>query len=184
MIAEEVAAGLALAPTTTTATATTAAPMLKTHFKREPACQEFGSGQAEIIDFGVLDVERHPTAIIGDEAVVTFVNEVRFCASVADPILTFTVRDVKGNEITGTNTMFAQRSIGPRVAGDTVRVEFTQPLSLKNGHYSVSFSCTEFVDSGLVVHHRLYDVIMVQSITTRRFVGIFDPLSRITIAHS
>ena len=182
MMAEDVARNTPAAPITEGIHARPSAEHpLKSFFKREEACQEFGTGQAEIIDYGVMDDKGEACHLIGDGATITFVNEVVFKADVTDPIVTFTIRDPKGNEICGTNTWFDEKPIGPSRAGDRVRVTFTQPLSLRRGHYTLSFSCTEMTEQGLVVHHRLYDVLMVESISQRRFVGVLDPLSRLEI---
>lgn len=157
---------------------------LHQHFKREEGCQEFGSGQATIVDYGILDHQGAPTALIGDGQEVTFVNEVVFQMPIADPILTFTIRDPKGVEITGSNTWFSDHPVGPRGPGERVRVTFTQALSLRRGTYTLSFSCTEMTDAGLVVHHRLYDILHVESTSQRQFVGVFDPLSRVAMTCS
>ncbi|KAI4445997.1 hypothetical protein C823_000514 [Eubacterium plexicaudatum ASF492] len=59
--------------------------------------------------------------------------KVCFHANIKDPILAYTVKDLKGTEITGTNTALEGKEIGAVQAGDVVTAVFRQKMTLQ-GH--------------------------------------------------
>ena len=69
---------------------------------------------------------------------------IRFYADIEAPIFTYTIKDKKGTELTGTNTMYEGADIRPVKKGDEYVVEFTQKMNLQGGEYLLSMSCTGF----------------------------------------
>ena len=55
-----------------------------------------------------------------------------------------TIRDKKGTDLTGTNTMYEGCDIKPVGDGDVYDVSFTQKMTLQGGEYLLSMSCTGF----------------------------------------
>lgn len=65
--------------------------------------------------------------------------KVKFQADVSDPIFAFTLKDLKGTEITGTNTMYEHTPLKPQKAGDVREITFKQVMPLEaGGIYAVS----------------------------------------------
>ena len=95
------------------------------------------------------------------------------------PIFTYTIKDKKGTELSGTNTMFEGCDIKPVKAGDTYEVEFVQRMNLQGGEYLLSMSCTGYEDGQHVVYHRLYDVVNLTVISNKNTVGIYDMESKV-----
>lgn len=52
--------------------------------------------------------------------------KVQFKEDIQDPIFAFTIKDLQGTEVTGTNTMYENVQIGPVKAGDIKVGEFVQ----------------------------------------------------------
>lgn len=153
----------------------------RTHFERNPNCQEYGDGALSIADWGLFDDLGNPVTTIGGDQPITVFMRIRCNRSCMAPIAAFTIRDLKGNEIAGTNTQNEGHDIGPVQPGMHFVICFRQPLPLAVGSYALSLGCTEFVDAGLAVHHRLYDVFIFQSAPSRRFLGVFDLRTNITV---
>jgi teichoic acid transport system ATP-binding protein len=154
---------------------------LHTAFQLNPNGQDYGNGFATIEDFGMIDDTGIPVRIVAPGQPVTVILRIRFHQICHDPIAAFTIRDLKGQEIAGTNTWYEGRSIGRTQPGQVITVRFRQELPLQAGGYAMSLGCTEHVEGGLTVHHRLYDVLLFEAATTRRFVGLFDMQPEITI---
>lgn len=154
---------------------------LKDQHTLNPATLEYGSRDMEIIDFGILDSKGKPltVAVGGEEITIVVTAEVK--RPVKHPILAYTIKDVRGTEVCGTNTLYMEEDLGVRHVGERVTVRWTQPADLQRGPYALSLGCTEFVDGGLAVHHRLYDVITFESQPFQRFTGFFDPRPTISV---
>lgn len=106
---------------------------------------------------------------------------VRFHDDLPAPIFAFTIKNVKGTEITGTNTMFEKAFLEPVKAGTVKEVTFTQKMSLQGGDYLLSFGVTGYDGSDFQVYHRLYDALDVTVISDKNTVGFYDMNSAIQV---
>ena len=70
--------------------------------------------------------------------------KVRFKEKVEQPIYAYTIKDVKGFDITGTNTYFQNIETGEVEEGTTVFISFDQDMMLNSGSYLMSFGCARF----------------------------------------
>jgi teichoic acid transport system ATP-binding protein len=104
----------------------------------------------------------------------TIKSKVRFNNDVVDPIFTYTIKNIHGTAITGTNTMFERVSVGTAKAGETYVASFEQEMNLQGGEYLLSISCTGYKEGELIVYHRLYDVINITVISDKNTVGFYD----------
>ncbi len=145
-----------------------------------PNVSEYGNGKAEIYDFGILDKDGRLTNLILKGERFTIREKIRFSDMIEAPIFTYTFRDKKGNDLSGTNTMFEGQNIRSVHAGDEYEVEFTQQMDLQGGEYLLSMSCTGFEQGEHVVYHRLYDLLNLTVISNKNTVGVFDMNSRVT----
>mgnify|MGYP003203978705 CR=1 FL=1 len=128
---------------------------------------EYGDGRAEIYDLGLLDARGNVTNLLLKGEMFTIKECIRFHADIQAPIFTYTIKDKKGTELTGTNTMFEYT------------VEFTQKMNLQGGEYLLSMSCTGFEQGEHVVYHRLYDVTNITVISNKNTVGVYDMESQV-----
>ena len=95
--------------------------------------------------------------------------------------MAYTFKDIRGTEITGTNTMFEKMHIEHSEAGDVCTVTFTQDMFLQGGEYLLSFGCTGYKDGDFTVFHRLYDACNITVISTQNTVGFYDMNSKVEI---
>lgn len=135
---------------------------------------EYGDGRAEIFDLGLLDARGNVTNLLLKGESFTIKERIRFHAELEAPIFTYTIKDKKGTDLTGTNTLFEGTQIQPVKRGDVYEVSFTQRMTLQGGEYLLSMSCTGFEGGEHVVYHRLYDVANLTVISNKNTVGIYD----------
>ena len=141
---------------------------------------EYGDGRAEIVDLGLLDQKGNVTNLLLKGEMFTIRERIHFNADIEAPIFTYTIKDKKGTELTGTNTMFESADVEPVKSGDEYVVEFTQKMTLQGGEYLLSMSCTGFEQGEHVVYHRLYNVTNITVISNKNTVGVYDMESQVT----
>ncbi len=146
-----------------------------------PELLEYGDGRAAIHDYFITDKNGLKTTAIIKGEPFTIHFSVDFTADITGPIFAFTVKNIKGTEITGTNTMYEKAFLEPVKAGETKTVTFTQDMNLQGGEYLLSFGCTGYEKDDFVVYHRLYDVINLTVISDKDTVGFYDMNSKIEV---
>lgn len=142
---------------------------------------EYGSKLAEIIDFCVLDSSGVITNNLDKGKVCTIKMKIYSNERIQDPIFAFTIKDLKGTEITGTNTMLEEVNVSTLEPGNVREVSFTQQIDLQGGEYLLSLGCTGHKDGEFTVYHRLYDVCNITVISDKNSVGYYDMNSNIKI---
>ncbi len=135
---------------------------------------EYGDGRAEIYDLGLFDGRGNLTNLLLKGENFTIKEKIRFHARIEGPIFTYTIKDKKGTDLSGTNTMYEGTDIRPVGPGDEYEVSFTQKMTLQGGEYLLSMSCTGFELGEHVVYHRLYDVANITVISNKNTVGVYD----------
>ncbi len=144
----------------------------KEHFNENPDLITYGNGDAEVIDYGVFDLKNNYINAIENDREVVLKSKIVFNTDVVDPIFTMTLKDFKGLDIAGTNTMIEEVLTGEYEKGEVVEVSFKQKLNVAPGKYTLSFSCTHFNAKGeLEVLNRKYDALMIEVLSTKDTVG-------------
>lgn len=156
-------------------------PLMKTQITINANRQEYGDGRAEIFDLGLLDERGSITNLLIKGEMFTIRERIRFNADIEAPIFTYTIKDKKGTDLSGTNTMFEGTDIRPVKKGDIYDVSFTQKMTLQGGEYLLSMSCTGFERGEHVVYHRLYDVANITVISNKNTVGVYDMESAVEV---
>ena len=131
---------------------------MKDSLNLNPKVLEYGSKLGEIVDFAIRDDTGMITNVIEKGKEFSVQMKVKFQADVSDPIFAFTLKDLKGTEITGTNTMYEHTPLKPQKAGDVREITFKQVMPLEAGEYMLCLGCTGYKDGDFTVFHRLYDV--------------------------
>ncbi len=144
-----------------------------------PNRTEYGNGKAEICDLGMMDERGNITNLLLKGEYFTIKERIRFHADIESPIFTYTIKDKKGADLTGTNTMFEGADVKPVKAGDEYEVTFRQKMNLQGGEYLLSMSCTGFEQGEHTVYHRLYDVANITVISNKNTVGVYDMESQV-----
>ncbi len=146
-----------------------------------PDLLEYGTKDAMITGYKITDdIGRETSALLkGKECTITM--QVHFEHDIDAPIFAFTIKNIKGVEITGTNTMVEKAFLSPVKAGSDMEVTFTQKIDLQGGEYLLSFGVTGFEKEEFQVYHRLYDVMNMTVISDKDTVGYYDMNSRVVV---
>lgn len=143
--------------------------------------QEYGSKLAEIIDYAIMDRSGTITNNIMKGEPFTVKMKVIFHELVQDPIFAFSIKDMKGTEITGTNTMVEKKFVNPKEKEQIMEISFEQNMDLQGGEYLLSLGCTGYERENFTVYHRLYDICSITVIAEKNSVGFYDMNSKIQI---
>ncbi len=147
--------------------------------ERNPGFLEYGNKKALIKDFYIMDEKGLITNCIekGSKFIIGMIIE--FYEDIMDPIFAFTIKNVKGVEITGTNTKMEKKLLKVGEAGKTYTCTFEQIMDLQGGDYLLSLGCTSFINEGLEIYHRLYDICRITVISDKNTVGFYDMNSKV-----
>lgn len=143
---------------------------------------QYGDKRAEIIDLGLFDHKGSLTNLLLKNEIFTIKMKVRFHEAFKSPIFAFTIKDRRGTELTGTNTLIEEADTKDVKAGDIYTISFEQKMSLQGGEYLLSLGSTGFENGELVVLDRLYDIANITVISNKNTVGIYDIDSRVVTA--
>lgn len=155
--------------------------VMKEKLNLNPEVLEYGSKLAEITDFAILDDGGNITNLIEKGQTFSVKMRVQFQDDISEPIFAFTIKDLKGTEITGTNTMYEGAPVKPKKTGDVQEIVFTQVMNLEAGEYMLCLGCTGYREGEFTVFHRLYDVCNLTVISDKKAVGYFDMFSKVTL---
>ena len=155
--------------------------LMKEKLTINPNRTEYGDKRAEIVDFGLLDERGNLTNLLLKGENFTIKERIHFHGTIETPIFTYTIKDKRGADLTGTNTMFESSDVKTVKEGDEYVVEFIQKMTLQGGEYLLSMSCTGFENGEHVVYHRLYDIVNITVISNKNTVGVYDMESDVTV---
>ena len=146
-----------------------------------PDLLEYGTKAAVISSFCLEDENKNKTGAIIKGTKCTMHMYVDINEDIDAPIFAFSIKNVKGVEITGTNTMFQKVFLEKVHKGDRKHISFTQTIDLHGGEYLVSLGVTGYENEEFVVYHRLYDVLNFTVISDVNPVGYYDMNSEIVV---
>lgn len=153
----------------------------KDSMQQNPNVIDYGDGSAEIIDFAVLDENNQITNTVESGTESTILMKVKFNRTIDNPIFAYTIKDILGVELVGTNSMYEKMDTGCVKAGEIREIRFKQKWCLQNGDFLLSLGCTGFEKGEFVVYSRLYDVCSITMFSDEQFVGKWNAYSNITI---
>ena len=154
---------------------------MKDHLTLNSSSQQYGNGKAEILDFGVLDKDGRPSNVLLKGEEFSIKERIVFHDDIAAPIFTFTIKDKRGMDLSGTNTLFEGKEIPAVKKGDEYFCTFTQRMNLQGGEYLLSISCTGFEEGEHTVYDRKYDITSITVLSNKNTVGIYDMESEVTL---
>lgn len=154
----------------------------KDQISTNPDIEVYGDGRADIIDFGIFS----DTGDIGNNVYkgdyYSVKMKVRINEDNLNPIFAFKLRDIKGTELTGTNTMLEDIDTSQCKKGDIVTITFRQKQYLQPGQYLVSLGCTAFEGDQFVVYCRNYNCCVLGVVAQKGTIGIFDSESEVSVS--
>nr|WP_300858566.1 ABC transporter ATP-binding protein [uncultured Acetatifactor sp.] len=146
-----------------------------------PEALEYGTGQAEILDYYLTDDRDVRAAAVIKGSVFTLHMKVKFHAHVPGPIFAFTIKNAMGTEITGTNSMIEKACLESGEPGQVKEITFTQKMSLQGGEYLLSLGVTGYNVDTFEVYHRLYDALNITVVSDKNTVGYYDMNSEVKV---
>lgn len=153
----------------------------KEQISTNPDMEVYGDGRAEIIDFGIFSDSGNIGNNVYKGDYYTVKMKVRINDDNLNPIFAFKLRDVKGTELTGTNTMLEDIDTSHCKNGDIVTISFRQKQYLQPGQYLVSLGCTAFEGDQFVVYSRNYNCCVLGVVAQKGTIGIFDSESEVKV---
>ena len=141
---------------------------------QNPNALEYGTKQAQIEEFYITDDRGVPTNAILKGSMFTIHMRVRFMDHIPAPIFAFSVKNVIGVEITGTNTMIEKAFLDSVEPEEVKNVTFTQKMNLQGGEYLLSLGVTGYNQDTFEVYHRLYDALNITVVSDKNTVGYYD----------
>ncbi len=140
-----------------------------------------GDGRAEVTGIETLGENGRPTAMwrSGELAVVRV--SLRFHAGVSDPVVGILIRTRIGLEVYGTNTELEGVKLGPRAAGDAIRVTFAFRCELCPQEYNLTVASH---DPDGVWHDWLEDALAFSVSDTRYTAGVANLRARVTVENA
>lgn len=97
-----------------------------------------GDGRAELLAVGILGENGQPALALSSGESATVRVRVQFHADVPDPVVGIMIRTRIGMEVYGTNTELEGLKLGPRRAGDAIRVDFRFRADLCPREYTLT----------------------------------------------
>lgn len=143
-------------------------------FPLNPEFIEYGTGKAEILDFLIRDCNGNITNLIEKDTEFEIEMKVKFHDAVSEPIFAYTIKDIRGTDLTGTNTMYENAPVREMHKDDVQEVGFRQKMTLQAGEYMLSLGCTGYCDGDFEVFHRLYDICNLSVMSAKNTIGFYD----------
>ncbi|MEG1990577.1 MAG: Wzt carbohydrate-binding domain-containing protein, partial [Christensenella sp.] len=156
----------------------------KDQYALNPDYIEYGDKELEIVDFGIFDENDYivTTCNKGERYKVKMKVKVNNIENIKEPIFALSFKDIKGTEITGSNTSYENTPLPEMKNGDEIVVSFEQEMNFQVFQYFISFGCTEYLSDGnLKIYHRLYDVMALNMLAEKITLGYFDMNSEISV---
>ena len=148
---------------------------------QNPDLLEYGTKQAQILEYYLTDDAGVRTSAVIKGSSFTLHMKVRINEHIPGPIFAFSIKNVQGTEITGTNSMIEKAFLDCAEAGQIKDVTFTQKMSLQGGEYLLSLGVTGYNGDTFEVYHRLYDVLNITVVSDKDTVGYYDMDSTVTV---
>lgn len=146
-----------------------------------PDCLEYGTKEAEIVEYYIADDQGVRTTAVIKGSVFTLHMTVAVHSRIPAPIFAFSFKNVIGTEITGTNTMIERSYLESAEAGQVKEITFRQRMSLQGGEYLLSLGVTGYNGDTFEVYHRLYDALNLTVVSDKNTVGYYDMESEIQV---
>lgn len=153
----------------------------KGNYEANPSFEEYGDKIAEIIDYAIIDDADNYSSTLCKGKDFTIKVKIKANERIESPIVAFTIKDIKGTDITGTNTSYEGIDIDHLDSGEELTISFKQNMNLQGGEYLLSLGCTRYENDGFQVSHRLYDIMNISVISDKNTVGFYDMDSEVTV---
>lgn len=153
----------------------------KSKLALNPNPQVYGNGAADIVDFGIFDSRGEVTNSVVQDDLTKIVMKVLFNADVEHPILAWKLKNNKGLEIIGTNTMYEGIDFGTVKKGELITITFSTKFHLISNQYLLDLGVTRFNGDTLEVLCRNHEITTIDILSEKQNVGFVNPYCEIEI---
>lgn len=150
-------------------------------FNLNPNENRYGNGRARILEAGIFNEKGEAVQKLLTGDFYTFSMRVKFLDKIDNPIFAYAIKDLKGFDISGTNTKFQKIDTGSFDSGDIIEIVFAHRMILSSGSYLLSFGCAGTESGKYVIYERRYDYMTYDVISSRANVGFVDLKTTIAI---
>ena len=145
----------------------------------------YGGETGRIQTVRVTDAEQQPRLAFPTGSLLCVHLTCEATRPVEDPIYALTIKDVRGQEIFGTNTYFQNQACPAVPAGGRTEVRFEVRLNVQPGVYFLSLGWVRLHHKGEVeVIHRRYDVVRFDVLPCDRSFGLAHCPTTISVSPS
>ena len=141
----------------------------------------YGNGRGDILDFGIFNEKGELTNSLDQFSHPVIKVKVRTNETITNPIVAFKLKNMKNEEILGTNTMYENCDIKEMAAGKTYLVSFKFDLPLSAGEYLLDIGFTSYASDQLEVINRYHEITTVDVLSKRHNVGCVNPNAKVEI---
>lgn len=144
-----------------------------------PLCPSMrrGDGRARIVHLETIGKDGKPTMVWASGEPAGVRATVRFEHAVDDPVVGMMIRNRIGMEVYGTNTLLEKLKLGPRQAGDTIRVSFGFNCDLCPQTYTLTVASH---DPNGLWHDWIEDAVTFLVTDTRYEAGVANLRARVS----
>jgi teichoic acid transport system ATP-binding protein len=134
----------------------------------------YGTKKAEILEAGIFTPDGLPVQILERSGQYLIRIKVRHNERMPAAIVAYTIKDLRGTILCGTNTLCQNVEMGWMDEGDVIIVTFSQVIRLNAGEYLLCIGSAAYENGEYVVYDRRYDHMPLQVVSKEPRVGIFD----------
>lgn len=141
-----------------------------------PSEYRWGDRKAEIVDYQLIQDDKHYPLVIEGERAIHLQFYVKFKEDVYRPIFGFALKTKNGVTIYNTNSEFQNIDMSRQFnAGDIMHASLSMPVNLASGDYFLSVGIASCDEGGSVVpHDRRYDSIHLSVVNREQFIGLVN----------
>lgn len=150
----------------------------------EPEECRYGNGRARIERIEIFDGKGCSVSDLIKNQEYLFRVHVQFLDRISEPIFSFRIRDSKGADVTGTNTMYHGMETRVFHPNERVTVTFSQKIPLRRGEYTLSASCAGFENGAYVVYDRRYDSLHFRVTDEKSSIGLVDLAASVRVTRT
>ncbi len=137
-----------------------------------------GDGRAEILTLETLGPDGQPSLVLRSHQPAAVRLAIRYTRDVEKPVAGIMIRSRVGMDVYGTNTELERIDIGPRHAGDEIRLRFDFRCELCPGDYTLTAASH---DPDGTAHQWLEDAILFAVADDRYTAGVANLQATVTV---
>jgi teichoic acid transport system ATP-binding protein len=142
----------------------------------------YGNGKVSIEHIGIYDKDKVQVNDLDQNGEYAFCFRVLFIEQVENPVFSYRIKDSRGNDLAGTNTLYHNIPAETFLPRESIIISFRQKIGLNPGEYYLSAGCAGFENGTYVVYDRRADAVSFKVIGRQPGKGLIALDAKITVA--